>query len=301
MGRGSSRPRRRRWRRRRRGDADRSLRTPPRARTRRRARGGRACSRSDPLARATTTTTSRSSRASTRARRATARPRRSPRTRTPTRPSCLVLKPNPRPLSRGGDAAVSAIAGRGIAQPYLDTRMDLRIPRLRFGPTPRFHWLANNRAGPPRKKSKPERAKRQRELHRWAKEENHFHRACPLARASSRDGWFFLPSRTRPSASARARPGHSASRARVRTRLERRSRASRARTRVSPSSWYAARARPPSVTSASRAHFSLGIADVALPTAPPPRRRRPGAALAPARTRQPPPTPTGGTTAPRRR
>lgn len=153
-GRGSSRPRRRRWRRRRRGDADRSLRTPSRARTRRRARGGRACSRSDPLARATTTTTSRSSRASTRARRATARPRRSPRTRTPTRPSCLVLKPNPRPLSRGGDAAVSAIVGRGIAQPYLDTRMDLRIPQLRFGPTPRFHWLANNRAGPPRKKSK---------------------------------------------------------------------------------------------------------------------------------------------------
>ena len=201
-GRGSSRPRRRRWRRRRRGDADRSLRTPPRARTRRRARGGRACSRSDPLARATTTTTSRSSRASTRARRATARPRRSPRTRTPTRPSCLVLKPNPRPLSRGGDAAVSAIAGRGIAQPYLDTRMDLRIPQLRFGPTPRFHWLANNRAGPQRKKSKtgtrraPTRAPplgqggKSREL------------GVP-ARSSVVSGRVVAFPRTRPSASAR--------------------------------------------------------------------------------------------------
>ena len=112
-GRGQSRPRRRRWRRQRRDDAERSLRTPPCARTRRCARGGRPCSRSDPLARTTTTTTSRSSRASTRARRATARTRRSPRTRTPTRPSCLVLKPNPRPLSRGRDAAVSAMPGEG--------------------------------------------------------------------------------------------------------------------------------------------------------------------------------------------
>ena len=186
-GRGQSRPRRRRWRRRRRDDAERSLRTPPCARTRRCARGGRPCSRSDPLARTTTTTTSRSSRASTRARRATARTRRSPRTRTPTRPSCLVLKPNPRPLSRGRDAAVSAIARRGIAQPYLGTRMDLRIPQLRFGPTPRFHWLANNRAGTPRKKSKkkPERAERQRELHRWAWEEITFLRFINIGESIS--------------------------------------------------------------------------------------------------------------------